>query len=163
MLKLTVVVLAVALAGTANAAGWRSLRIDASSEASFDESVAALQEKLPRVRRAVFERSLQDIWVERTRAAAADQREYTAGDYRRLLDGLSYKDVITFTDPTGETAERYWDQAYARLNSTRTARPAGVAAPAPNWNSGVATYSGSHTLDAGQSARANGRIGGTHH
>ena len=35
MLKLTVAVLAVALAGTASAAGWRSLRVDGSSEASL--------------------------------------------------------------------------------------------------------------------------------
>ena len=55
MLKLTVVILGVALAGTASAAGWRSMRIDASSEASFNESVAALQDKLPRVRRRVLE------------------------------------------------------------------------------------------------------------
>jgi len=39
MLKFTVAVLAAALAGTASAAGWRDLRIDASSETSFDQSV----------------------------------------------------------------------------------------------------------------------------
>ena len=43
MLKLTVAVLAVALAGTASAAGWRSLRIDGSSDASFTTSLAAFQ------------------------------------------------------------------------------------------------------------------------
>ncbi len=35
MLKLTVAVLAIVLAGTASAAGWRDLRIDASSAASY--------------------------------------------------------------------------------------------------------------------------------
>jgi hypothetical protein len=28
---------------------------------------------------------------------------------------LSYQEVVKFTDPTGDTAERYFDQAYANL------------------------------------------------
>ena len=105
MLKLTVAVFAVALAGTASA-GWRSMRIGASNEASFDRSVAALQEKLPGVRKNVLAWSLQDIWAEGMQAAEAEQREYTLADYLRQVDGLRYKDVIAFTDPTGETADR---------------------------------------------------------
>jgi len=35
MQKLTVVVLALAFAGTASAAGWRDLRVDGSSEEAF--------------------------------------------------------------------------------------------------------------------------------
>jgi hypothetical protein len=115
MLKLTVTVVAVALAGSASAAGWRSLRIDASSEDAFNESVAALKEKLPRVRRAVFAWALQDIWVQGTNAAAADQREYALSDYLREVDGLGYKEVVVFTDPSGDKADRYWDRAYATL------------------------------------------------
>ena len=45
MLKLTVAVLAVALAGTASAAGWRSLRVDASSEAAFEQSLAVFKDE----------------------------------------------------------------------------------------------------------------------
>ena len=114
MLKLSVAVFAVALAGTASA-GWRSMRIGASNEASFDRSVAALQEKLPGVRKNVLAWSLQDIWAEGMQAAEAEQREYTLADYLRQIDGLRYKDVIAFTDPTGETADRYWGRAYAIL------------------------------------------------
>ena len=88
MLKLTIAVLAVTLAGTASAAGWRSMRLDASSEASFNESVAALRDELPRVRRQVLEQSLKDIWAQGTQAAAAGEREYTIDDYLREVDGL---------------------------------------------------------------------------
>jgi hypothetical protein len=161
MLKLTVGVLAFVLAGSASAAGWRSLRIDASSEDSFNESVIAFREKLPFVRRQVFERSLQDIWVEGTKAAQADGRDYTVTDYLRALDGLKYKEVVLFTDPSGATADRYWDQAFVTLNRTRMPPPGRMSIPGPS--PGVQTFSGSKILDAGQSFRAEGRIGGTHH
>src|SRR4051812_48337758 len=54
MLRLAVAVLVVALAGTANA-GWRSMRIDGSSETGFAQSVAALQAGLSPARRYVFD------------------------------------------------------------------------------------------------------------
>jgi hypothetical protein len=107
MLKLTVAMLAVVLAGSASAAGWRSLRIDGSSEASFESSVAAIKEKLTPGRRWVFTMALQDIWAQEAQKAGADQSEYPKADYLRQLDGLGYDEVITFTDPTGETARRY--------------------------------------------------------
>jgi hypothetical protein len=115
MLKVAVGLMAFVLAGSASAAGWRSLRIDASSEDSFNESVVELREKLPRVRRTVFERSLQDIWVEGMKAAQAEGGEYGVADYLRDVDGLGYKEIVAFTDPSGDTAKRYYDQAYASL------------------------------------------------
>ena len=45
----------------------------------------------------------------------AAEREYTRADYLKQLDGLKYQDVVTFTDPSGDRAQRYFDQAYARL------------------------------------------------
>ena len=142
MLKLTFVIMGVALAGTASAAGWRSMRIDASSEASFNESVAALQDKLPRVRRRVLEQSLQDIWAQGMQAAVAAEREYTRADYLKQLDGLKYQDVVTFTDPSGDRAQRYFDQAYARLfpqsfRGVRMPNPRGIAnSPRPMGDAG---------------------------
>jgi len=112
MLKLTVTLLAVVLAGTASAGGWRSLRVDGSSEQSFAESVDALTEQLSPARRYVFVRALQDVWNEGTRAAEADQRDSSASDYLRQLDGLGYKEVVKFTDPTGATADSRWRAAY---------------------------------------------------
>jgi hypothetical protein len=133
MLKLTVGVIAVVLAGTASAAGWRSLRIDASSEASFSESVAEFQEKLSPVRRYVFASALQDIWVLGTKNAGVEQREYTESDYLRQLDGLGYDEVVTLTDPTGDTAKQRYKQgrdvAYAALSNT----PSGPTNP--SWSS----------------------------
>jgi hypothetical protein len=112
MLKLTIAVVAVALAGTASAAGWRNLRIDASSEASFTESVATFQEKLSPSRRLAFARSLQDIWRERTQSATAEQREYTSAEYLQELDGLGYEQVVRLADPSGERAKRYRAEYY---------------------------------------------------
>ncbi len=104
MLKLTMVVLAVALASTA-AAGWRDLRVDASSETAFQQSLAVFNEELSADRRHVFQGALMDIWIQGTTDAKADQREYTTSDYYRQLHGLSYEQIVTFTDPTGEAAK----------------------------------------------------------
>jgi hypothetical protein len=80
MPKLIVAAALLILAGTVHAAGWRSLRIDGSSEASFAKSIAALQEKLSPAHRYVFASALEDV-----------QRQYTAAENRRQLDGLRYK------------------------------------------------------------------------
>jgi hypothetical protein len=53
--------LAIVIASTASAAGWRSLRIDASSEVSLQESVATLQEKLSPSRRHAFAVAARDL------------------------------------------------------------------------------------------------------
>jgi hypothetical protein len=112
MLKLTVAVLAIALAGSASAAGWRSLRIDASTEANFTQSVEAFKDRLTPSRRHAFERALQDILRQGTQAASAEQREYTRDNYLRQLDGLTYNEVVRIPDPTGELAQRYRAEYY---------------------------------------------------
>jgi hypothetical protein len=112
MLKLTFAVLAIAVGGIASAAGWRDLRIDASSEAGFDQSVEVLRDKLTKSRRHAFERALEDLWTQRTQDALAAQREYTEGDYYAELDGLSYEQVVRLLDPTGEQAKRYRAEYY---------------------------------------------------
>ena len=112
MLKLTSAVLAVALAGTASAAGWRNLRIDASSEANFDQSVELLRDKLTKSRKHAFERAMQDLWTQRTQEAIAEQREFTQEEYYAQLDGLSYEQVVRVLDPTGEQAGRYRAEYY---------------------------------------------------
>ena len=122
MLKVTLTILAMALAGTASAAGWRSIQIDASSEADFTQSVNALRERLPTVRRHVLDLALSDIWARGVKDAAAEQREYTESEYLRELDGLTYKEVVTFTDPTGDTADARFRQIYAQLYGPRRPR-----------------------------------------
>jgi hypothetical protein len=111
MLKLTIAVLAVALAGTASAAGWKSLAVDASSEEAFEKSLAEFKETLTPARRVVFGEALKDIWVKGSLEAEANQREYAAADYYRQVHGLGYEGITTLTDPTGETAKRRYRAA----------------------------------------------------
>src|SRR5688572_19397853 len=148
MLKLTVAALAVALAGSANAGGWRDLRIDASSEARYSESAAAFQEKLSPSRRIAFFRSLQDVWLEGARVAGEQQREYTTADYLRQLHGLEYNELMTLADPTGKAEGRYRAEYYSSRGS---AGPPGVSRPYPNCCSGPlpvdgGQYRGASTL-----------------
>ena len=107
MLKVMYVLLAVALAGTASAAGWRKLQIDASSEAAFNQSVATFQKKLSPSRRAAFAGSLRDIEQEGKTRATAEQRDYTRAEYLQQLHGLGYEEVVTLVDPTGKRAGQY--------------------------------------------------------
>ncbi len=156
MLKLTVAVLAVALAGTASAAGWRSMRVDGSSEAAFAESLAEFKKKLSPARRHVFGEALKDIWIQGTKDAEANQSEYTAGDYYQQVDGLGYEEVVTFTDATGDTAQMRYKAAHARLYAaSRSARRSAGSASSP-WPAQSAPAGGvrgsSHSGDA--SARA---------
>jgi hypothetical protein len=102
MLKLTVAVFAIALAGTA-AAGWRDLRIDASSEAAFRASMALFQSELSPSRAHAFNRALQDI---------LGQRDYTPSELLAQFDGLSYEQVVRIPDPTGHQAKRYRAEYY---------------------------------------------------
>ena len=128
MLKFTIAVLAVALAGTASAAGWRSLRVDGSSEEGFTKSLAAFKEELPAARYVVLLMALQDVWAEGTKGSEAGQGEYTEVDYLRQLDGLTYKGVVRFTDPSGDTAQQRLRAAalqqraatYARVNPPKS-------------------------------------------
>jgi hypothetical protein len=133
MLKLTVAVLAFALAGTASAAGWRSLRIDASSEASFKTSLEAFNDKLSPARQEVLGLALKDIWAQGTKEANAAQREYTTSDYYREIDGLGYEQIVTLTDPTGELAKmRYRTAKNDAFYPSRSA-PGSAGAGASPW------------------------------
>jgi hypothetical protein len=133
MLKLTVAVLAVVLVSTASAGGWRSLRIDGSSDAGLEKSLTEFREQLTNGRRHAFGLALQDIWLQGTKSAEADGREYTAADYRQHLDGLGYEQVVRFTDPTGEKARRY--RAAYNPFAERNARHAAIinARPPTGW------------------------------
>lgn len=126
MSKVIIAVLAVALAGTASAAAWKDLRIDGSSEDAFKQSLAAFQTELSPERQQVFSGALMDIWLQGAAAAQADQREFTAGDFQRQLHGLSYEEVVTFTDPSGDTAKE-------RLREAKRITVANSAPPVSPW------------------------------
>jgi len=136
MLKLTSAVLALALAGTASAGGWRDLRVDGSSEEAFAQSMTAFKDALSVQREYVFGEALKDIWIQGATAADADQREYTADEYYKLLDGLRYEEVVNYTDPTGDTAkQRHRDaRVFKKRNPNVTAAmPVGPSGPDPRW------------------------------
>jgi hypothetical protein len=139
MLKLTVAVLAVALAGSASAAGWRSLRVDGSSDEAFAKSLEAFKEKMSPARVYVFGEALKDIWTQGAKAAEAEQREYAADEYYRQVDGLSYEEVVKLTDPTGDTAkDRYRTASLSRRYSGPTMAAQGgtadVGSPPIGWS-----------------------------
>jgi hypothetical protein len=113
MLKLTVAMLAIALAGTASAAKWRDLRVDGTSEEAFAKSLEAFKEELSQARVYVLVEALKDIWTQGAKTADAEQREYTADEYYRQVDGLRYEEVVKYTDPTGDTAQLRYRQAKA--------------------------------------------------
>ena len=127
MLKVMYVLLAVALAGTASAAVWRKLQIDASSEGALKQSVATFQKKLSPSRRAAFAGSLRDIEEEGKTRARAEQRDYTRAEYLEQLHGLGYEEVVTLVDPTGKRAG-YYRAAYYQ------SRPGpNYSVPQPAW------------------------------
>lgn len=138
MFKLTTAVLAVALASSAGAAGWRSLRVDASSEAAFEQSLAEFKDELSPARRYVFGEALKDIWIVGLQAAAAEQRDYTAADYYRQIDGLRYEEIVTFVDPTGETAKRYRAAYNPRSTGDRGGHRASASSAVPSpWEGAI--------------------------
>jgi hypothetical protein len=147
MLKLTVAVLAVALASSA-AAGWRGLRVDGSSEQAFAQSLEEFKDKLSPAHRYVFGEALKDIWLQGERAAQAEQREYTDSDYYAQIHGLGYKEIVKLTDPTGGTAkDRYRTASLGRGYAAPTM-------PSQNWTGGGSPpigFSGQQVRGATQS------------
>lgn len=131
MLKLTVAVLICAIASSASAAGWRSLRTDGSDEASFTKSVAALQDKLPPARLYVFNLALQDLWVQGTQSAEAQQREYTSAEYFQRLHGLRYTEIVALADPNGDTTRQRYAAALQQYRPRFAAQRPPVDQPAP--------------------------------
>jgi hypothetical protein len=96
--------LAVALVGSASAEGWR---LDAGSHRAFKRSLVAAKDELSPESIQLLGGALKHIWDEGTKAAEAQQRRYSDKDYFRQLDGLSYEEVVHFTDATYEAALRY--------------------------------------------------------
>jgi hypothetical protein len=132
MLKHTLAVLAIALAGSASAAEWKNLRIDASSESAFEQSLAKFKDKLSPARRYAFGEGLKDIWIKGNQGAEAAQGEYTATDYYREVHGLSYEQVVRFTDPSGDTArDRYRAAPRRQYGSARQPMRTFASSPWP--------------------------------
>ena len=76
-------VLLVVGGANASASGWRDLRIDASSDSRFDESVQQMRDELPYHRAVLFILVLQDL-----------KARFAPAEYRQQLNGLAYNEII---------------------------------------------------------------------
>jgi hypothetical protein len=101
------------LAGSAGAREWRELRIDASSQARFEQSVARFQRALPKMRRQLFELALADIRLT-SMGSAAGESSSRPEDYFGQIDGLRYREVLDLADATKPTTMWQWMTIYGQ-------------------------------------------------
>lgn len=133
MRKLMIVGVALAFAGTASAAGWKSLRLDASSDAAFEQSLAEFKDALSPGRRYVLGEILKDIRDAGAQRAVAEGRDYSTGDYYRQIDGLTYEELVALVDPTGKIAKRYRAAYNPYVAGDRGIYRASIPAPPNPW------------------------------
>lgn len=138
MPKSALVLCCIVLAGCASTSGWRSLRIDATDQASFEASVVAFQEELPPNRGQLFALALQDIWIASSLTASDDAGGYTAEDYFEQLDGLGYKEVIDLAESS---------ELLAFEDFAPRVRRAPPRAPVPPSESGAGRYGWGNSID----------------
>ena len=81
-------VLMLVCGASANARGWRELRIDASNDSQFNDSIQQMRDELPYHHALLFVLTLKDL---KARLAPAE--------YRQQLDGLSYKQIVRLASP----------------------------------------------------------------
>jgi hypothetical protein len=80
--------LVLVCSASASARGWRDLRIDASSDSSFAESVQQMRDELPYHHALFFVLTLKDL-----------KARFSPAEYRRQLDGLSYRQIARLASP----------------------------------------------------------------
>jgi len=85
---LTVLMLIVGGYASASPSGWRDLRIDASSDARFNDSIQQLRGQLPYDRAVLFVLTLKDL-----------KGCFSPAEYRELLNGLTYKEIARLGSP----------------------------------------------------------------
>jgi hypothetical protein len=135
MSKLTIALSAVVLAGCASTSGWRALHIDGSSQASFEASVASIQQALPASRREYFDVALADVWIKGT--LNADAADYTADDYFRQLDGLQYDGVVALAPDATQLLYRSASARAQRLTSEPASAPSAGFREGPQIQRGM--------------------------
>jgi len=86
-------VLMLVCSASASASGWRDLRIDASSESRFTDSIQQMRDELPYHRAVLFVIVLADL-----------KTHLTPAEYRQRLDGLTYKQVARLASPQASAA-----------------------------------------------------------
>jgi hypothetical protein len=111
-------VLMLVSGANASARGWRDLRIDASSESQFKDSIQQMRDELPFHHARLFVLVLKDL-----------ELRFSPAEYRKQLEGLSYKQIAHLASPTVTAAY---------LASYGRAGPAFSADSGPGPFSGVA-------------------------
>ena len=81
-------VLMLVCGANASARGWRELRIDASSDSRFVDSVQQMRDELPYRRAVVFVLTLKDL-----------KARFSPVEYREHLNGLSYNEIVRLGSP----------------------------------------------------------------
>ena len=103
-------VLMLVCGANAGASGWRDLRIDASSDSQFDESVQQMRDELPYHHARLFVLVLNDL-----------KARFSPTEYRQQLNGLSYKQIAQVAEvPIGTVMSRL-ARARQRLAEALTA------------------------------------------
>jgi hypothetical protein len=72
----------------ASASGWRELRIDASSDSRFNDSIQQMRDELPYHRAVVFVLTLKDL-----------KARFSPVEYREHLNGLTYNEIVRLGSP----------------------------------------------------------------
>ena len=85
----SLMVLTLMYGAHAGASGWRDLRIDASSDSRFDASVQQMRDELPFHHARLFGLVVADL-----------KSRFSPTEYRKQLDGLSYKQIARLASPT---------------------------------------------------------------
>jgi len=139
MKNITMMFAILALTGCASTSEWRVLRIDGSDQPAFGASLTTINDSLSPMRQQMFALALVDIANTEARAAEAltpgAGATYSDADLRRVLDGLTYQDVIDLADESGpKIAEVYYRTRGPRVGARRddgfsAPRPAGPIGP----------------------------------
>ena len=97
----SVTVLMLVYGASASARGWRDLRIDASSDSRFNDSIQQMRDELPYHHALFFVMTLKDL-----------KARFSPAEYRQQLDGLSYKQIAHLASPhvTAEYLAYYADR-----------------------------------------------------
>ncbi len=81
-------VLMLVCGASASASGWRDLRIDASSDTGFNDSVQQMRDELPYHHALLFVLTLKDL-----------KARFSPMEYREHLNGLAYKQIVRLGSP----------------------------------------------------------------
>lgn len=108
-------VLVLVSASSASAREWRNLRIDSSSDSTFQESVQRMRTQLPYHHAVLFDLVLEDL------------KTFAPTEYRQRLDGLSYRQIARLATPYVMAA---YLAHYAGNTPGELTGPTGAVAPA---------------------------------